>query len=117
MDNFDLKKFLIENKMTRNSQLLNEAGGEEAQFKTKEGESLKAGEEYTYVGRIAKTPGTTTTDEDEVSNVKVSLNYCSSHTCYFKVLDPEFIGKGFKEITLNLLDKEPEKISKHIRKA
>jgi len=117
MDNFDLKKFLIENKMTRNSQLLNEAGGEEAQFKTKKGEPLEVGEKYIYAGKIAKTPGTSTTDEDEVSNVKVSLNYCSSHTCYFKVLDPEFINRGFKEITLNLLDKEPGKIGKYIRKA
>jgi len=110
MENFDIKKYLAEGK------LLNEAEGEEAQFKTKEGEPLKAGEEYIYVGKIAKTPGTPTTDEDEISNVKVSLDSCSSHTCYFTVLDPEFIDKGFKDITLNLLDKEPEKISKYIKK-
>jgi hypothetical protein len=117
MENFDLKKFLVENKMTRNSQLLNEAEGEETQFKTKEGEPLKAGKEYIYKGRISKSPGTPTSDSDEVREVRVSLTYCSSHTCYFKVLDNEFINKGFKELTANLLNTEPEKISKHIRKA
>lgn len=111
MENFDFKKYLAEGK------LLNEGeSNQETQFKTKEGEPLKAGETYTYVGKLAKDPRTVVTDEDQVENIKVSLNNCTSYACYFEVLDPEFINRGFKELTINMLETEPEKISKHIKK-
>ena len=116
MDNFDLKKFLVENKLTTNSKMLSENTGNEAQFKTNEGEPLEAGGEYIYKGRIAKTPRTTVTNDDEVREINVELIYCSQdgYACYFKVLDPEFINRGFKDLTINLLNTEPEKVGKHI---
>ena len=83
---------------------------EELPFKTYEGESLKVGENYIYVGRVAKDPRTIVTDEDDVKNINVSLTKCLSYACYFKVLDQEFIDRGFTNITINNL----EKISKFI---
>lgn len=83
-------------------------------FTTNEGEILKVGETYIYVGKIAENPRTIVTSEDEVRNIKVSLTNCLPHACYFKVLDPEFINRGFKDITINGLEQNPENISKHI---
>ena len=116
MENFNLKKFLVENKLTTNSKMLSENTGDEAQFKTNEGEPLQAGGEYIYKGRIAKTPGTSVTNDDEVRKINVKLSYCKADgfACYFEVLDPEFINRGFKELTINFLDTEPEKVGTYI---
>jgi hypothetical protein len=85
-------------------------------FLDNDGDGLVKGSNYVYKGKVSKKSGTPTTSDDEESTVDVKLTKCTKDTCYFEVLDDDIKKRGFNTITLNLLDKEPNKTKKHVFK-